>query len=162
MLATSGFGPAHVILVVFATLGGSQLTEIFQPNFWSGSETFYNIAFRPRGQFGEESSNRFLLGSTIALREYQSRFPKTHCAKRECWREIALTMGDRITECGRTTARIPRIEPMLCTKMASPNQSWCGAGLLQPSPLTFICRIGNEPSLQESRHVTLSLAGDYS
>ena len=37
MLAPSGFGPAHVILVVFATLDESQATEIAQLNFRSGS-----------------------------------------------------------------------------------------------------------------------------
>lgn len=39
MLAASDFGPAHVILVVFATLGESQATEIAQLNFRSGSKT---------------------------------------------------------------------------------------------------------------------------
>jgi hypothetical protein len=33
MLASSGFSPAHVILVVFATLCESQATEIAQLNF---------------------------------------------------------------------------------------------------------------------------------
>jgi hypothetical protein len=36
MLAPSGFGPAHVILVVFATPGESQATEIAQLNFSVG------------------------------------------------------------------------------------------------------------------------------
>ncbi|WP_206434962.1 hypothetical protein, partial [Sphingomonas sp. S-NIH.Pt1_0416] len=39
MLATSGFGPAHVLSKVFAKPGESQLTEIAQPNFRSGSQT---------------------------------------------------------------------------------------------------------------------------
>ena len=34
MLAPSGFSPAHVILVVFATLGESQATDIAQLNFF--------------------------------------------------------------------------------------------------------------------------------
>ncbi|MDJ0279018.1 hypothetical protein QLH51_19740, partial [Sphingomonas sp. 2R-10] len=38
MLAASGFGPAHMIPVVFATLGESQLAEIAQPNFRLGSK----------------------------------------------------------------------------------------------------------------------------
>ena len=38
MLAPSGFSPAHVILVVFATPGESQATEIAQLNFRSGSK----------------------------------------------------------------------------------------------------------------------------
>ena len=38
MLAASDFGLAHVILVVFTTLGGSQATEIAQLNFRSGFE----------------------------------------------------------------------------------------------------------------------------
>jgi nitrate/nitrite transporter NarK len=38
MLAPSGFSPAHVILVVFATSGESQATETAQLNFRSGSE----------------------------------------------------------------------------------------------------------------------------
>ncbi|WP_206432566.1 hypothetical protein, partial [Sphingomonas koreensis] len=40
MLATSGFGPAHVLSKVFAKPGESQLTEIAQPNFRSGSQTY--------------------------------------------------------------------------------------------------------------------------
>lgn len=38
MLAPSGFGPAHVVPVVFATLGESKTTEIDQPNFRLGSK----------------------------------------------------------------------------------------------------------------------------
>jgi hypothetical protein len=41
MLAPSGFGPAHVILVVFATLGESQATDIAQLNFRSGSKSLF-------------------------------------------------------------------------------------------------------------------------
>ncbi|BCA64380.1 hypothetical protein HMP09_p0028 (plasmid) [Sphingomonas sp. HMP9] len=43
MLAPSGFGPAHVILVVFANPGESQATEIAQLNFRSSSEV--QVAF---------------------------------------------------------------------------------------------------------------------
>jgi len=39
MFAPSGFGAAHVTLVVFATLGKSQATEITQLNYRSGSNT---------------------------------------------------------------------------------------------------------------------------
>jgi len=38
MLAPSSFGPAHVILVVFAIFGELQATEIAQLNFRSGSK----------------------------------------------------------------------------------------------------------------------------
>ncbi|WP_206434954.1 hypothetical protein, partial [Sphingomonas sp. S-NIH.Pt1_0416] len=44
MLATSGFGPAHVLSKVFAKPGESQLTEIAQPNFRSGSEAMSDRA----------------------------------------------------------------------------------------------------------------------
>jgi hypothetical protein len=46
MLAPSGFGPAHVISVVFANPGESQLAEIAQLNFRSGSE--YCHPFTPK------------------------------------------------------------------------------------------------------------------
>jgi hypothetical protein len=36
MLAPSDFGPAHVIVVVIATLGESQAAEIAQLNYRSG------------------------------------------------------------------------------------------------------------------------------
>ncbi|WP_206433271.1 hypothetical protein, partial [Sphingomonas sp. S-NIH.Pt15_0812] len=49
MLAASGFGPAHMIPVVFATLGESQLAEIAQPNFRLGSKD--GADDRPFGMF---------------------------------------------------------------------------------------------------------------
>ncbi|MDJ0278963.1 S8 family serine peptidase, partial [Sphingomonas sp. 2R-10] len=46
MLAASGFGPAHMIPVVFATLGESQLAEIAQPNFRLGSKVWRDYTGR--------------------------------------------------------------------------------------------------------------------
>ncbi|HEX8419354.1 MAG TPA: hypothetical protein VF638_05005 [Sphingomonas sp.] len=78
MLAPSGSGPAHVILVVFATLGESQANEIAQLNFRSGSEDQSGekrkkkIITKPDGKKGriDQFLGRVVPGPDQGKREY--------------------------------------------------------------------------------------------